>query len=80
MIPKIKKIKFLEEYKIKIDFSNDKSKLYDASKLFDKSDFLPLKNLVLFHQGKVDVGGYGIYWNDDIDISEYEVWSNGIDL
>jgi len=26
---------------------------------------------------KVDAGGYGISWNDDIDLSEYELWTNG---
>jgi hypothetical protein len=27
----------------------------------------------------VDPGGYGISWNDDIDLSEYELWTNGQD-
>jgi len=26
----------------------------------------------------VDAGGYGISWNDDIDLSEYELWTNGV--
>jgi len=25
-------------------------------------------------------GGYGISWNDDIDLSEYELWTNGVEL
>jgi len=30
-----------------------------------------------FKSAKVDSGGYGISWNDDVDISEYEAWENG---
>jgi hypothetical protein len=26
---------------------------------------------------RVDPGGYGISWNDHIDLSEYELWTNG---
>jgi hypothetical protein len=30
-----------------------------------------------FKAVRVDPGGYGISWSDDIDISEYELWTNG---
>ena len=37
-----------------------------------------LKNIDgLFDQVKVDVGGYGISWNDDLDLSCEELWING---
>ncbi len=26
---------------------------------------------------RVDTGGYGISWNDAIDLSEYELWTHG---
>jgi hypothetical protein len=26
------------------------------------------------------VGGYGISWNDEIDLSEYELWTNGAEV
>jgi len=26
--------------------------------------------------GTVDTGGYGISWNDEMDLSEYELWNN----
>jgi len=31
----------------------------------------------VFKAVRVDPGGYGISWSDDIDISEYELWTNG---
>jgi hypothetical protein len=29
---------------------------------------------------KIESGGYGLVWNEDIDISEYELWKNGVSL
>jgi hypothetical protein len=26
---------------------------------------------------KVDGGGYGVFWSDEVDLSEYELWVNG---
>jgi hypothetical protein len=31
----------------------------------------------LFEQVKVDGGGYGVYWNDEIDIGCNELYVNG---
>ncbi|SJM91692.1 conserved hypothetical protein [Crenothrix polyspora] len=45
--------------------------------LLDKAMFSPLKNVTLFKSVQVDVGGYAIIWNENIDISEYELWKNG---
>jgi hypothetical protein len=28
----------------------------------------------------VDAGGFGISWNDDADLSEYELWTNGVEV
>jgi len=36
-----------------------------------------LKNKMLFEQACMDNGGYGVSWNEDIDISEYELWNIG---
>nr|NCS23148.1 DUF2442 domain-containing protein [Microcystis aeruginosa BS13-02]NCS26968.1 DUF2442 domain-containing protein [Microcystis aeruginosa BS13-02] len=29
---------------------------------------------------QLDPSGSGIVWNDEVDISEYEIWINGIEL
>lgn len=31
----------------------------------------------MFEQVSVDAGGYGISWNDDIDLDCEELWANG---
>ena len=43
--------------------------------------FLPLEdNPILFSSVLVDQGGYGVVWNDDIDISCDELWENGVQV
>jgi hypothetical protein len=42
--------------------------------------FEVLKNDAFFKSVKVDSGGYGISWNDDADLSEYELWANGVEV
>lgn len=32
---------------------------------------------IVSHEVKVDAGGYGVSWNDDIDLSCNELWENG---
>ncbi len=38
---------------------------------------LLLKNPALFKSVQVEKGGYAVYWNSEIDISEYELWRHG---
>ncbi|MBD2443287.1 DUF2442 domain-containing protein [Dolichospermum sp. FACHB-1091] len=40
--------------------------------------FAPLRQLAFFQNFQVEQGGYGIVWNEDIDLSEDELWKNGI--
>jgi hypothetical protein len=43
----------------------------------DKEMFSPLKNAAMFRSVQVDIGGYDVFWNSDIDLSEYELWTHG---
>jgi hypothetical protein len=51
-----------------IEFENEIKKRYDCKKLFRDETFSPLKDEVLFKSVKVDQGGYGISWSDELDI------------
>jgi hypothetical protein len=42
--------------------------------------FSPLKNPAFFKNFTIEPDGYGLVWNEDIDLSEYELWQNGISL
>lgn len=80
MFHKVKAVTPLPGYKLKVLFCTGEKKNYDVSPLFDKWDTFKTLLYVkgLFEQVKVDVGGYGISWNDDIDLSCNELYENGI--
>lgn len=76
-IPKIKSAVASDHRTLTIVFTNGEKKIYDVSKLLNSDMFSPLKNPSFFKNVKVETGGYAVYWNDMIDISEYELWKNG---
>lgn len=76
MYPKIVSISPNDDYTLLVTFSDKKTKLYDMKPLLEKSPFDQLKDKNLFFSVQVDVGGYGISWNDFIDLSEYELYIN----
>ena len=78
MFPKIKSIQPLEGKKLLVIFDNDVKKIYDCVSLLSEDVFYPLKDEALFRNVKIDSGGYGISWNEEIDLSEAELWINGI--
>ncbi|MDX1960001.1 MAG: DUF2442 domain-containing protein [Leptospiraceae bacterium] len=51
-------------------------KKYNIASLIEKPQFEKLKNISYLKSAKIDLGGYGISW-DDCDISENELWING---
>ena len=79
MLHKIKSVTHLADHVLSVQFSEGVTKRYDVKSLFDKYPmFLPLKDdPALFSSVEVDVGGYGIVWNDDIDIACDELFYNG---
>ena len=79
MFYKVKNVNALTDYKLSIQFINGITKIYNVKPLIEKyTCFKPLKeNPLLFNSVMVDQGGYGIIWNDDIDISSNELWTNG---
>ncbi len=79
MFHKVKSVKIVSEFVLEVTFENDIIKYYDVSNVFDKWEvFKNLKNIDgLFEQVKVDQGGYGISWNDEIDLECEELWEHG---
>lgn len=60
-----------------VRFRNGEERIYDCKPLFSRPQFRLLADPGLFRAVHVDAGGYGISWNDDLDLSEYELWTNG---
>ena len=81
MFHKIKNVFALPEYKLSVQFSEGITKIYDVKPLFEKIPlFADLKYNAEFACVSVDVGGYGIVWNDDLDLSCDELWENGMQV
>lgn len=79
MFHKVKSVNALDNFRLSVQFAEGITKIYDVSQLFKKWDaFHPLKdNPDIFYKIQVDVGGYGVIWNDDLDISCDELYANG---
>ena len=75
--PKIVAAQAINDRTLWIEFSNYEVRKYDISKLLEKPMFKSLRNPHFFRNFSIDTGGYALIWNDEIDISEYELWQNG---
>ena len=80
MFHKVKSVVPLKPYQLLVHFITGDSKIYDLEPLFDRwPAFLSLRDVPkLFELVRVDPGGYGISWNDEIDLSCDELWENGV--
>jgi len=72
---KIQSAQTVDNHTLIISFDNKQKKKYDITELLNRPAFEPLKDPVLFKAVQVEKGGYAISWNSDIDISEYELWT-----
>ena len=79
MFHKVKSVRPLADYKLLAQFAEGAVREYDVKPLFEKwPAFRDLKNIPgLFETVRVDAGGYGIVWNDDLDLACDELWCNG---
>lgn len=59
-------------------FLDNTVKQYDMEPLIRSIPaFQILEEPVLFNQVRVDAGGYGVTWNDNLDLSCNELWEKG---
>ncbi|HAO13639.1 MAG TPA: DUF2442 domain-containing protein [Planktothrix sp. UBA8407] len=70
--------KAIDDRTLMVKFTNLEVKKYDISKLLDNPMFATLRNPRFFRNFTIEPGGYALVWNDEIDISEYELWQKGI--
>ena len=75
----IKTISIIDGYTVLAFFKNGVAKVYDFEPLVNT--FPPLKPLAddyeLFKQIHLSPGGYGIIWNEEIDLAAEDVWYDG---
>ena len=79
MFHKVNNVETLPNYELSVQFAEGITKKYDLKPLFKKwKQFAALKNNEeLYENVKVDQGGFGISWNDELDLSCNELFDNG---
>ncbi len=80
MFYRVKDVQPLPNYSVLVRFITGERKRYNVAPLFEKWEAFQALSTIkgLFEQVKVDEGGYGISWNDEIDLSCNELWENGV--
>ena len=80
MFHKITSLAALSDYILLVGFADGEFKQFDLKPLMEK--YPPFKTLKdvdgLYEQAKIDAGGYGIVWNDDLDISAEGIYEKGV--
>lgn len=79
MFHKIKAVTPLPDFRLSVQFSEGVTKIYDVKPLFSKWEaFQALRDSPeIFFDAAVDIGGYGVIWNDEIDLSCNELYAGG---
>lgn len=82
MINRIVFVKPMENTMLLVGFQNGIEKTYDVRNMFEMFPQMQIleKDKALFNSVVVDTGGYGISWNDDLDIEAEEIWENGTEI
>ena len=80
MFYKVKDVQPLPDYILNVSFVSGEQKKYNVKPLFEKWEPFKALEMIdgLFEQVKVDAGGYGVSWNDDIDLSCNELYTRGV--
>ena len=79
MTHRIISVKPIDNMMLSVVFQNGIEKTYDISSLYDMFPQFRIleKEKYLFEEVQVDVGGYGISWNDELDIDANTIWEEG---
>lgn len=80
MFYRVQEVIPLKECELLVTFMNGEKRKYNVKPLLEKwKEFQVLISVDgLFEQVKVDTDGYGVSWNNNIDLSCNELYENGI--
>ena len=68
----------IEDMNLIVRFENGITKRYDTKQLLkDFPIYERLKDEMFFKLVQVDCGGCAVAWDEDVDISEVELWEGG---
>lgn len=77
--PAVRTVTPIENYKLIIEFRDGVTKLFDVKPLIDSREaFKELNDVSLFNKVYSTPRGWGIVWNDNIDIEAYALYRDGV--
>lgn len=81
MTHKIVSVKPMENSILLVVFQNGIEKKYDMRTLYPVFPQFKVfeTDVNLFNHVQVDIGGYGISWNDNLDLDAEDIWEDGIE-
>lgn len=81
MMHKIKSVITQNDLIISATFFDGTVKEYSVDRLFNIYPQLKeLENRELFNSVQIDAGGYGVSWNDDLDLDAETIWEDGVEI
>lgn len=81
MTHKIASVKPMENSILLVVFQNGIEKKYDMRTLYPVFPQFKVfeTDVNLFNHVQVDIGGYGISWDDNLDLDAEDIWEDGIE-
>ncbi len=81
MTHRIASVEPLENSVLFVVFQNGVEKTYDMHNLYHVLPQFQVfeADIELFRRVRVDVGGYGVSWNDNLDLDAEDIWEDGIE-
>jgi len=76
--PRVKFVSALTGKRLLVVFATGDRRLYDCQPLLAGGVFARLADEALFQQARADAHGYGVVWDDELDLAESELWLKGI--
>lgn len=80
MFHKITSLATLPDFVLLVGFSDGEFRQFDLKPYIEK--YTPFRSLAeingLYEQAKIDAGGFGIVWNDELDVSAEGVYERGV--
>ncbi len=77
--PKVEEVTPKEDKELLVSFEDGSKKIYDCKPLLGLEVFERIEEDWLFKSVRADAGGCGISWDEDLDLSESELWEHGRD-
>ena len=78
--PRIRSVEARPGKPLRVTFENGVKKEYDCRPLLQSEAFRPLQDDAVLRCAHADPHGYGVVWNDEIDLAESEIWLHGRDV